>query len=129
MTNALQLIAFVAVCVVLLCGWFLTARGRVADAEEREEQRLDAELELNPFPDGLTKGDVIRHYGYKRSVVNHALIYGTYQKTELWRGLQSLPEELEFAGVMDGRFRVVIDYDPKFPHALLRVVEKGETRQ
>ncbi len=129
MANALQLIAFVAVCVVLLCGWFLTARGRVADAEEREEQQLDAELELNPFPDGLTKGDVIRHYGYKRSVVNHALIYGTYQKTELLQGMRELPEDLDFVGAMDGRFRVVIDCDPKFPYALLRVVEKGETRQ
>ncbi len=120
----MQLIMFAALSFVLLYALCHAARGRVADAEEREERRLDMELELDRFPDGLTKGDVIRHYGYKRSVVNHALLYGTYSKKTFWQALQELPGELEFSGAMDGRFRVVIDCDPKFPYALLRVMEK-----
>ncbi len=123
------LIAFAVLGVVLpyVCGH--KTRKRVADAEEREERRLDMELELDRVPDGLTKGDVIRHYGYKRSVVNHVLLYGTYSKKTFWQALQELPGELEFSGAMDGRFRVVIDCDPKFPYALLRVVEKGDPQQ
>ncbi len=124
-----MLIFFAIMTFLLACGFGHKARKRVADAEEREERQLDMELELDRFPDGLTKGDVIRHYGYKRSVVNHALLYGTYSKKTFWQALQELPGELEFSGAMDGRFRVVIDCDPKFPYALLRVVEKGDPQQ
>lgn len=64
--------------------------------------------------------DTLKHYGYPEDIPDKDVGIGLWDKSDALDRLAKLPEMLPY---LDGnkKIRVVFDYDPDFPKALLQI--------
>lgn len=67
-----------------------------------------------------TPEEVLRHFGYPEDTQEKGVGIGCWEKSKIFNNLADLPELIPYLD-KNKKIRIVFDYDPDFPRALLQV--------
>ena len=73
------------------------------------------EKDHDPTPD-----EVLRHFGYSEDTQEKGVGIGCWEKSTVFERFAKLPELIPYLD-KNKKIRIVFDYDPDFPRALLQV--------
>lgn len=69
---------------------------------------------------GPTPEEVLRHFGYPEDTQEKGVGIGCWEKGTVFERFANLPELIPYLD-KNKKIRIVFDYDPDFPRALLQV--------
>jgi len=80
---------------------------------------------MNVWEDGTNQETICAHYGYADT--GQSVQRGYWPKETVMERIALIPEYLRLSGLEKKRFRLVLDYDPDFPRALISIHTEGRT--
>lgn len=91
--------------------------------QEAEGRPQEAAHRSVTWEDGVSPKIVRRHYGYPDTEIPQTTYHGYWPKGLVMKRITMLPEFIQFTGLEKKKFRLVLDYDPEFPRAMIHIEE------
>lgn len=77
---------------------------------------------MTMWDDGTNPQMVCKHYGYSDIDAIQKNYHAYWPKDTVMARITQIPEFLQLAGMKERKFRIILDYDPEFPRAMVRVL-------
>lgn len=81
------------------------------------------------WEDDVNTQTICEHYGYQDVAAVLRVLHGFWPKGAVLENIAKIPELLRMEAAEEKKFRIILDYDPEFPRAMIQILMDRDSAQ